>query len=175
VSSKAEDPLGQALSAFNLKITTRSGRSSLSVESAFQGSKVFDNGGPYKDLYGVDARTAKRDSRLKTSGNLTGFRFFGKDYPNAPKTFFYDWIYINALSQNWHIAERIIEFAAFSDIEFNPSKSINCQARSAALFVSLVRNDALNSALRSPENLLLVASIHYQADDQISVQGKIAW
>lgn len=40
VSSKSEDPLGVALSSFNLKFTTKLGRT-LTVEAAFQGSKVF--------------------------------------------------------------------------------------------------------------------------------------
>ena len=30
-----------------------------------------------------------------------------------------------------------MEFDAFTDIEFNPNKSLNCQARAAALFVAM--------------------------------------
>jgi ketosteroid isomerase-like protein len=37
--------------------------------------------------------------------------------------------------------------AAFSDIEINPKKSINCQARSVALYVSLRNKDLLVEAL----------------------------
>src|SRR5690349_7542814 len=40
VSSKSETELGRALSSFNLLITTQRGQK-LSVETAFQGSKVF--------------------------------------------------------------------------------------------------------------------------------------
>jgi len=49
VSSKSEEILGQRLSAFSLKIETEIGP--ISIESAFQGSKVFERGGPYTDLY----------------------------------------------------------------------------------------------------------------------------
>lgn len=37
------------------------------------------------------------------------------------------------------------------DIEFNPGKSINCQARLCALFVALMKNDLLDRAVTSPE------------------------
>jgi len=50
ISSKSESPLGVLLSAFNLTITTQRHKKSFSVETAFQGSKVFENGGPYLDL-----------------------------------------------------------------------------------------------------------------------------
>jgi len=52
-------------------------------------------------------------------------------------TAFYDWLYITALNQNQGLAKEILRFDAFTDIEFNHKKSINCQARAAAMFVSL--------------------------------------
>jgi hypothetical protein len=36
---------------------------------------------------------------------------------------------------------RLNKYVGFTDIEFNPSKSINCQARSCALFVSKEASD----------------------------------
>jgi hypothetical protein len=59
-STKSEEKLGQHLSAFHLKVHSFH-RGDMPLESAFQGSKVFEKGGPYTDLYYVDARTAKRD------------------------------------------------------------------------------------------------------------------
>ena len=44
VSTKSETLLGQKLSAFNLQIETEN-YGLISIESAFQGSKVFANGG----------------------------------------------------------------------------------------------------------------------------------
>ena len=46
VSSKADNELGIALSAFNLMIETKRNKS-FSVETAFQASKVFEFGGPF--------------------------------------------------------------------------------------------------------------------------------
>ena len=62
VSTKSEEKLGQRLSAFNLKIQTEIGE--ISIESAYQGSKVFKAGGPFTDIYAKDSRSAKKDERL---------------------------------------------------------------------------------------------------------------
>ena len=86
VSTKSEEKLGQRLSAFNLKIATPLG--DISIESAYQGSKVFKDGGPYTDIYKMDSWAAKKDERLKKSGPLTGFDFFGQKWPLIPKTAF---------------------------------------------------------------------------------------
>ena len=151
ISSKSEDELGVALSSFNLKFTTKKGLS-LTVESAFQGSKVFVEGGPFRDIFFMKPMDAKRDERLKTSGDLIRFSFFGQDWDLEPKTAFYDWIYINALMKNREISEKVLEVDCFTDIEFNPEKSINCQARSAALFCALYHTAKLDFALSSREN-----------------------
>ncbi len=136
ISSKSDDPVGVALSSFNLKFTTAKGLS-LTVEAAFQGSKVFEEGGPYRDIFFLSPREAKRDDRLKNSGSLIGFSFFGVDWPLIPRTSFYDWLYIRSLMKNDYLYEKVITYGYFTDIEFNPDKSVNCQARSAALYLSL--------------------------------------
>ena len=100
---------------------------------------MFEHGGPYPDLLTVSPREAKRDERLRTGGKLTGFVFDGKDYPTEPKTAFYDYLYITALLENPVLAETVLSYDAFTDIEFNPQKSLNCQAAAAARFVSLHR------------------------------------
>src|SRR5713101_5744947 len=74
ISSKSKRISGQHLSAFHLKV--QSGRyGKIPLECAFQGSKVFERGGPFRDLYWMEPRDAKRDPRLKESGSLTGFKF----------------------------------------------------------------------------------------------------
>ncbi len=174
ISSKSESSLGVGLSAFNLKITTKKHNRTFSVESAFQGSKVFENGGPFKDLLCADSLTAKRDIRLKESGNLINFKFFNQDFPNQPRTFFYDWLYINALIQNPDLFSLLDSYEGFSDIEFNPEKSINCQAHSVALYLSLKLNDVLNVALESPESFLSLTHEHYQSQSRnVSIQKKM--
>lgn len=143
ISSKSRSPLGVSLSAFNLKKTVPSLGISVPVECVFQGGKVFSGGGPFTDLYAVSPREAKRDPRLKERGMLKSFYYEGETYPTVPGTAFYDWLYIRALLENPELSRQLTEFDAFTDIEFNPDRSINCQARAAALFVALSRQGLL--------------------------------
>ena len=57
ISSKSANPIGVRLSAFNLMVPI--GEQQVSVESAFQASKQFQNGGPYLDLLSMSSRDAK--------------------------------------------------------------------------------------------------------------------
>lgn len=156
ISSKSENELGIKLSAFNLIITTKDNKT-FTVESAFQSSKKFELGGPYLDILEKTSREAKKDSRLKTSGKLIAFEFYKKTWPLEPKTLFYDWLYIRALYKHEDLASEIIKYDAFTDIEFNPDKSINCQANSAALFVSLHKRNLLDDAMKSISNYINIA------------------
>ena len=156
VSSKSSEEIGRKLSAFNLKVR-RESFDKLPLEVVFQGSKVFTGGGPYRDLYDKEPRDAKKDSRLKESGSLTAFDFDQFCWPLEPKTAFYDWLYLGCLYPLRERApEKLFKYAAFSDIEFNPTRSINCQARSVALFVSLLKRNLLDEAMRSPTSFLAV-------------------
>jgi len=147
ISRKSESRLGVSLSAFNLPLETSNGQK-MSVECAYQGSKVFENGGPYHDLYTVSSKSAKTDERLQNSGELIAFNFFGEDFPIEPKTAFYDWLYITALYQKKKdLTQQLEMFQGFSDIVFNPKRSLNCQARAAALFVSLSKNSLINKQI----------------------------
>lgn len=174
ISSKSEIELGISLSAFNLVITTKKQNQRLTVETAFQGSKVFEYGGPYKDLFGMDSRSAKKDIRLKESGNLVSFKFFNFEFPLIPRTYFYDWLYINALIQNESFAEEVLVYDGFSDIEFNPKKSINCQAHAVALYISLKNSNMLKEALSCQKSFLDICMPHYSKQDRnICVQKSI--
>jgi len=151
VSSKSESSLGVSLSAFNLKGTTKKRDQEFTVETLFQSSKVFESGGPYRDLLHVSSRDAKKDERLKESGRLIEFDLFGEKWPLEPKTAFYDWVYINTLANNENLAEQLGQYDAFTDIEFNPNKSINCQAYSVALFRALTIRSLISDALGDRE------------------------
>ena len=150
ISSKSDNPIGVALSSFNLHFTTVKRALTLTVESAFQGSKVFDHGGPYRDIFAMSPREAKRDERLKNSGSLVGFSFFGMEWPLLPRTAFYDWLYINALMKNDELYREVLKYDYFTDIEFNPERSVNCQARSAALYLSLKHRGLLEDLISDP-------------------------
>ncbi len=154
ISSKSDTALGATLSAFNL--TLRLGDRTMPVEVAFQGSKVFEHGGPFHDLYKTSSRNAKTDKRIRSSGQLIGFNLLGEEWPTEPKTCFYDWLYITALSQHQKEAREVLGFKAFSDIAFNPEKSLNCQAQSAAMFVALSEQGLLPQATQDRESYLAV-------------------
>lgn len=150
ISSKSFDSLGRELSAFNLKYNYNGQK--ISVENIFQASKSFELGGPYVDLLYKTPIEAKKDSRLTSSGELKKFIFNDIVYPLLPRTLFYDWIYCNALKMNPSLVAQIKNYNVFTDIEFNHEKSINCQARSVAIFVGLLKNGLLEKALSNIEN-----------------------
>ncbi|MEF9388039.1 hypothetical protein V4890_20780 [Ralstonia solanacearum species complex bacterium KE056] len=154
VSSKSREEFGVALSAFNLTFTTMKHQRTVSVECAYQGSKVFEHGGPYIDIFGMTSREAKKDERLRSSGRLIGFNFYNVDWELTPQTAFYDWLYINALKKRPGVTEQLLDYSAFTDIEFNPERSVNCQAYAVALFVSLYKRHLLDEATSSKEAFL---------------------
>ncbi len=153
VSTKSEHKRGQHLSAFHLKVKTKT-FGEVSLESAFQGSKVFEKGGPFVDLYEMEPKDAKKDVRLRESGKLIGFDFEGNEWPLEPKTAFYDWLYAGSLYPHRDWTRKLSFHDGFSDIEFNPFRSINCQARSIALFLSLMKREELDDAIQSPAAFL---------------------
>ncbi len=148
ISTKSNNKLGVALSAFNLSYELPNSKRT-SVECIFQSSKVFENGGPYIELLDVPSIEAKKFEKLKTSGKLLYFKRKNEIWELEPKTLFYDWIYLNTLRANKDLAEEVLKYNAFTDIEFNPKKSINCQAASVALFVALRKTGLLDEVLKS--------------------------
>jgi hypothetical protein len=147
ISSKSMNKLGVALSAFNLILEVK-GNHRISVECAYQGSKVFAKGGPYTELYFVSSKEAKTDERLKHSGQFIAYSFFDEEFPTKPITAFYDWLYLTALWQNRSLVDKLLDFQGFSDIAFNPQRSINCQAHAAALYISLFKRGEIENVLK---------------------------
>lgn len=137
VSSASSDELGKNLSAFNLEDCRGN-----SVEGLFQSSKKFAHGGPYPDLLEAKRGKAKKDSRLQDSGPLIGFvgPYSGKEYPKNPATAYYDFLYLRVLLENSELCQELIDRnpQAFSDIWFNPEKSLNCQAEACAIFSGMM-------------------------------------
>ncbi len=169
VSTKSTDPTGVALSAFNLKFLDECTGKEYPLENIFQSSKVFEQGGPYRDLLNIHPKDAKRDERLKTSGNLIYFSYNDIRWEREPKTMFYDWIYVRSLCRDQNLSKKIIEFNAFTDIEFNQEKSINCQARSAAIFVSLCRFGNLEKVINNMEEFKKIYSKSSNDSNQMSL------
>ena len=153
ISSKSLQPEGVLLSAFNLKKFVPSLGKSLPVENIYHAGKVFEHGGPYLDLLEKSARESKKDERTHMSGEIIGFQFEETRFPTKPLTAFYDFLYMNALLENEELMNAVLQYDAFTDIEFNPKKSLACQANAAAKFVSLVRAGKIDQ-IRSAETFL---------------------
>ncbi|MCM1090945.1 MAG: hypothetical protein NC092_07240 [Butyrivibrio sp.] len=136
ISTKSTVTIGEELSAFHLKLD------GIYLECIFQGSKKFENGGPFRDLYSVEPKMAKRDERLKCSGRLISFVYADVEWALTPKTAFYDYIYVKALVQEKGTGINLVEYDWFTDIEFNPEKSINCQARALTLYKLMQQENA---------------------------------
>lgn len=166
VSTKSPDLLGTRLSAFNLELESEIGTTS--VEAAFQGSKVYQRSGQHPELYRLrSGREVKRALAEFAGEPLVSFRFADEDWPLSPKTAFYDWLYLTALTQEANAALRseLGRYEAFTDIEFNPARSVNCQARSCALYLALERRSLLTDALRSSQAFRdLLGEFGYQVE-----------
>ena len=147
VSSASSKNLGIQASALNLTITSKKGIN-YSVEQLFQAGKVFEKAGSQLNLLKFNSRELKKKIKIISKNDkLIGFNLFNHSFPLEPKTFFYNWLYIHALQQNKNIAQQILKYDAFSDIYFNPQRSINSQAEACARFVSLSRQNLLLVAL----------------------------
>ena len=144
ISSKSDTKVGQRLSAFSLKIHLDAG--SFPLESVYQGSKVFHQSGPFAQVFEMTPRDAKKYIRSRECGRLTEFRLLGRSYPLTPKNAFYDWLYIRSLRDHSDWIEQNVHYDAFTDIEFNPVKQVNCQARAFSEYLSLVKRGTLNAA-----------------------------
>lgn len=165
VSRASETDLGEALSAFNLTVSIPDRNTPRPVECVFQAAKVFERGGPYTDLIDASPVEAKRDPRLKNSGQVISFRHLGEEWPIMPQTAFYDWIYLLALHRQPELTRRLSSYNAFTDILFNPRKSINCQAAAVALYLSLRNRGILEAALASRDTFLAIEDGAYGTED----------
>jgi hypothetical protein len=161
VSSKSFNEIGIALSAFNLSAKTKKHEVTYTVESAFQSSKVFEGNIQYKDIMQLDSKSAKTDRRLKESGKLSYFQFYNHRFELNTGTSFYDWLYINVLLQNPKLCDDVMQYRAFTDIEFNSKKSMNTQAFAIALFVTLKLAQVDMSDFSEPEVFLNVTLPFY--------------
>ena len=154
ISTKSTQDLGASLSAFNMEVVTEGKK--LNLECAFQGSKKFENGGPFVDIYDMQPWEAKKDSRLKENGDLIQFVFGGEEFCNEPKDLFYNWIYINALREMPEKLNQLGQYEAFTDIEFNPKKSINCQAKAVAIACGLIKAGMFDESMKDSKHFLKV-------------------
>ena len=127
ISTKSGSELGKKLSAFQLKYRGHF------LECIYQSAKVFASGVSYPDLLSCTPKEAKRDSRLRNSGKLTGFLWDGIFWSIETGPAFYDFMYLKAVKESLTEIQEIRNYQYFTYIEFNPAKSRNTQARSVAI------------------------------------------
>ena len=153
ISRFSDHPLGEALSAFNLTVTLKDGRC-IPVECAYQGGKIMEGAsGPLEELYDVSPLEAKRDVR-HSGAKIKGFTIDGIYFDLTPATAFYIWVYLHALAEHPEWGDELMKYDAFTDIVFNPEKSINCQAEACAYYVALRKKGLLEKALGEKEVFL---------------------
>ena len=154
VSSKSQVPLGVSLSAFNLTVASTKSGGVTCVESLYQASKVFATGGPYPQLYIRPAREVRQALKRHAGQPLMAFDLHGVRWPLEPRQSFYCWVYCQTLHRNPRLAAALGSYDCFTDIEFNPSRSVNCQAYAVALYAALARTGRLKQALAAPAAFL---------------------
>lgn len=148
ISRKSKDPIGNALSAFNLMLTING--QTRPIECIYQSSKVFNNNIQFKEALELQPLQAKKLIQEKVENQnliLTGFNCFGVDFPLSPTTIFYDYIYVLALSQNHAVSSKVVENYCFTDVEFNHKKQFASQARSCAIFKYLHDCNLIKSSI----------------------------
>lgn len=153
ISSKSNEEVGRRLSAFSLKIEIDG--TNYPLESVYQGSKVFENAGPFPEIFSLEPRESKRFIREHDYGRLVCFELEKRRYPLNPKNAFYDWLYIRALARHADWIDKNVIFDGYTDIEFNPTKQVNCQARAFAEFKSLAARCKLEAAVCNFEEFAL--------------------
>lgn len=169
VSTRSLEPLGKSLSAHNLMlsegvlrgVTVENAFQCSKVYRRMSGEEVY---GPYPEYMNNRSKLIKRqirerlalamDSTVDTgdkalvdyiSGrfSLKAFQVGDKTYSLEPKIAFYALLYCTALhallKQSPHLWEELCGYDYFTDIAFNPEKSLNCQAAMVCFYITLRR------------------------------------
>ena len=143
VSTKSNNPLGVALSAFNLTLD------GCPVECLYHSSKVFEDGTQFAFLKDRSPKDAKRFIRENGTKALKCYKYEGEEISLGTGTLFYDYIYIKALMQHPELGKALINYDLFTDIEFNEKKGLNCQARSCAIYSYMLRTGTVEKYMAS--------------------------
>lgn len=150
ISSASLYSLGSALSAINMSKQTKEGLTT--VESAFQSSRIYGEGkdktGPFPEYLFLPGKECKKRVKELSRGMISYRYSFDNMFFFAPAhhiSLFYDYLYLNALceDENRNAADMLLSvgYTAFTDLA---TRSLNCQARSASIFISLVHNGLID-------------------------------
>ena len=128
-----------------------------------------------KDFY--ESEQVCRYCQNRLNRKLIGFSSKNTNWGLEPKSMFYDALYISALLQNQHLTSQLVQYDAFTDIEFNQKipysdekGPFNCQARSCAMYVTLKKSghtdDAILKIISSPEKISELYNIQTKSFEQ---------
>ena len=155
ISSASEQTFGQQLSAMNLMVSLEHNGTIITqcVETIYQSAKVFGNVGPHPEWLTLTGQETKKKVKevTKSHGAATAFEWNGRRWSGAAVESFYSWIYIQGLMQLENGLQQLSAFSGFTDVYFNPKKTVNCQARTAAQTVQLWKLGLLEDLMESPE------------------------
>ncbi len=160
ISTASEVELGVALSAFNLQVTVNLGSEknpemhTNSVESIYQSSKKGKKGGPHPEWLTKTSKEVKKLIKEADIGDLHLYQYGQNFWPAEPVESFFTWLYIQGLMQRVGTIEELAKYDGFTDIYFNPKKTINCQARAVAQAVSMYRMGRLGEIMSSRKSYL---------------------
>lgn len=143
ISSKSFDEIGVKLSAFNLMLYVESLGKSMPVEIMYHSGKIYKDSGRHLEILNMTPKESKKYLYQNKFGLIEYFVFENQRVEVDDFCDFYNWLYIKALLENEYISSELLKYEAFTDVEYNPSRSKNCQARSAAMFVSLYKQNKI--------------------------------
>ena len=148
ISSRTPQLLGNHVRASRLMLECRGEHAC--VESVYLSQLKFSYGGPYHDVLTKPLHETRQDIRFKASGRV--IRAMGEhyDWPREYLSYYYAWLYIQALLKQPDLATALCEYDAFSDVSFDPHVSAHCVAEAAAIYATLVHHDLLQTAMKSP-------------------------
>lgn len=149
VSSSSEVEIGVQLSAFNLKVSLLP--EIATVEGVYQSSRVYRNFGPNpKWLHCTGKEIKKEINSLKKNGIIDKnespkfFELNGEKWVIHPTDLFFNWVYMNGLweleQKNPGVFEELLQYDAFTDINFTPATGTNCQAKAVAKYMGMKKS-----------------------------------
>lgn len=158
VSTVSPDPLGRKLAGVFLLAKNEDGHT-VPVMNIFESAKVFERGGPYRDLLEKDPLEVSKDERLSNSGRLLGFHYQNESYSLTPRNMFFDWIYMNVLYEQKALHEELAEYDMVTDIEYSMNSMFASSARACAYFISLYKTGLLDETMKDADSFKKIYSM----------------
>lgn len=147
-----------------LKVEPQKARGDCRIQTSESKKPCQFNHVEYKNKSFYNSENICEYCRTRSERHLVSFSSGKVHWGIEPKSLFYDAVYISALLQNKHLSDCLVEYNAFTDIEFNQKVPysqnkgpFNCQARSCAIFSTLKKanysNEQISAIVRSPEKM----------------------